>query len=209
MRVQTENSNLWGIYAKIPAQGSGHKMQLTDNLFLSNKRRHIFQRHMSGHYTDFQTVTNHDHSHLVNTEFLFKIFSMAGISETLLDHRPFVDRSSHKNVDIAIADVLDSHLQGSHCRFSRFRGWLSRLYKHILWQAVDYINPFIVNILGWCYYICIYLVDVVDLFFIESENLWRTIYYRGADIEHPFISQSLDNHFISDAVPITLGYSYY
>ena len=86
---------------------------------------------------------------------------------------------------------------------------VARLDEHIVRKTVDYIYPFLVDIIGRCDHICIHrLVKIVDLFPVESEYLGRAVYHRSADIQHPLICERLDYHFISDTVPIPLGNAY-
>jgi len=47
---------------------------------------------MAGHDSYLEPVAYHDHSDLVNTEFLLEILCVAGISESLVGHRPLVER---------------------------------------------------------------------------------------------------------------------
>ena len=73
---------------------------------------------MSCHHSNLHPVTNHDHLHFLHTELLLEIFRMSGISESLVCHRPLVDRSSDKNVNMAVLDILNRPLERYHGRFS-------------------------------------------------------------------------------------------
>ena len=47
---------------------------------------------MTCHNADLERVAGHDHRDFGGAEFFLEVFRMAGIAETLVDHRPFVDR---------------------------------------------------------------------------------------------------------------------
>ena len=125
---------------------------------------------MSRDHTDLQAVTNHNHGNLIHSELLFKIFRVTGISESLAHHRPLVDRSRDEHVNISVLYVLNGALQRCHCTLRRLRGRLSRLDKHIFRQTVHDIHPLMIDILRGIYHISVYLVDIVNLLFVESED---------------------------------------
>ena len=126
---------------------------------------------MPGHDTDPELVGDHEHQHVINSEFLLEIFSMPGVSETLGHHGLLVDRSRHQHIDVTVLDVLHSALKRPDGRFSRLRSGLSRLDEHIVRKAVDNIDLLWLSILGALDHISVHLVKVMDQFTVETENL--------------------------------------
>ena len=126
---------------------------------------------MASNDTYLKTVTNHDHCNLINTKLLLEILGMTGVSEALACHRPLVERRSHKHIDISVLDVLHCLLKRCHRSLCRLRSRLSRLNEDIFRKTVYDVHPFLVHILCRSDDICVYLVDIVDLFLVETEYL--------------------------------------
>ena len=125
---------------------------------------------MAGHDSNSQSVADHDHRHFIHSEFILKILGVTSVAETFRNHCPLVDRGCHEHVDIPCLDILYSSFKRSHCRFCRFRCRLTRLDKHVLRQAVDDIHSFLVNILRRADYVCVDLIDIVNLLLVEAKD---------------------------------------
>ena len=126
---------------------------------------------MTGNHSYLETVTYHDHGNFLYTEFLFKIFRMSGVSEAFACHRPLVERSCHEHIYISFLDILYRSFKRYHGCLCRLGSRLARLHENVLRKAVDDIHSFLVYILCRRNHVCVYLLQVMYLLLVESEDL--------------------------------------
>ena len=125
---------------------------------------------MTCHDTHLEVICNHDHCHFINSELLLEILCVASVAESLAYHCAFVDRSSNEHVDMSFLDVGYSSFKGCHCRFCRLWCRLSRLYEHVFRKTVDDVDSFLMNILCRCNDVCVDLLNIVYMLFVEAED---------------------------------------
>ena len=147
VRVQTEHSNLWRVYAEVSLEGTVHKAELLEDVLFCNVCGHILERDMACHDTHLEVVANHNHSHFIHSELLLKILSVACVAESFRRHSPLVERSCHKHIDVAFLDVLNSSLKRSHCSLCRLRSRLAGLHEDILRKTVHDVDSLLVYVL--------------------------------------------------------------
>ena len=126
---------------------------------------------MTCHNSDLESVAYHDHGYLVYSEFLLKILCMTGIAEAFAGHCPLVNRSGHQYIDVSFLEVRNRSFKRGHRCLCRLRGRLSRLHENVLWKAVHYVHPLLVDILCRTDHVRVYLLYIMDLLLVEAEDL--------------------------------------
>ena len=205
VRVQAQHGDLRPRDGEVALQRLVHEAELGEDAFLGDGRRDVLQRDVAGGHGDPQLGRDHDHRDLLGAEGVLEVLRVAGVAEALGRHRPLVDRAGDEDVDVAVLEVLHGRRQGQHCRLGGVGAGLAGLRVEVLRQAVDDVDALLVDVLRRVDDVGVHLLDLVELLAVETEDLGRSVHHGGEGIQDAGVREGLDEHFISDAVAVTLG----
>ena len=173
------------------------------NGFLVDGSCHILDGQMCGDQCHPQVLVEQYHQCLLVLSYpLLNIFGMSAEVESFALDIVLVDRSSHQHVITIVLVVFHGALQGFEGGQSCLFRWFAHVHLHILIKGGQKVELSVLGLFG--------TVDDgevalnVEGIAVVGRNLGRPIDNRRTQFEHSRLGKSLEYHFVTYAVCISV-----